>query len=117
MKHGVAAAVVVLLGLVLLSLVLAGCAETVSIGRILADPSHWSHKTVRVQGTVETSGGAVGRGAYAVSDGTGTIWVISGRGIPSRGARVAVEGEVFEGVQILGQSFGVALREKQHRSY
>lgn len=113
MRPAIAAAAV----LVLLSLALAGCAETVSIGSILADPSRWAHKTVRVQGTVETSGGAVGRGAYAVSDGTGTIWVISSKGIPSRGARVAVEGEIFQGIQVLGQSFGVALREKQHRSY
>ena len=112
MKTNSAAAGVLLLA----SLVLLGCVKTVEIGTILADPSRWTKKTVRIQGTVQNSMGAIGRGAYAVSDDTGTIWVTSRTGIPARGARVFVEGKVFQGVQILGESYGVALREKRHRS-
>ena len=110
------AGVLLLASLVLASLILVGCAGTVKIEDILADPSRWAKKTVRIEGTVETSFGAVGRGGYAVSDGTGTIWVISQSGVPSQGARVIVEGQVFQGVQLLGQSYAVALREKRHRS-
>lgn len=101
--------------LVLLSLVLVGC-ESVKIGDLLADPSRWSNKTVRVTGTVENSFGLMGQGAYAVNDGTGTIWVISRSGVPARGARVEVVGDVFQGAQVGGQSFAVALREREHRS-
>ncbi len=111
MKHRIAASALP----VLLVLVLAGC-EAVKISSVLADPSRYVNKTVVIQGTVQNSMGALGHGAYAVSDGTGTIWVISSRGVPARGARVAVEGQVFQGVQFLGQSFGVALREKRHRT-
>lgn len=103
------------LAIVVLSLVLVAC-ETVKISSVVNDPSHWMNKTVRVAGTVTTSMGAVGHGAYQVSDGTGNIWVISSRGVPARGAQVAVEGTVFQGAQFMGQSFGVAIREKQHRT-
>ncbi len=102
--------------LLLLSLVLVGCAQTVQIGSLVGDPARWVNKTVRIEGTVQNSFGGLGRGAYAVSDGTGTIWVASAKGIPASGMRVAVEGEVFQGFQFMGQSFGVALRETQHRS-
>ena len=101
--------------LVVLSLILVAC-ETVKISSVVNDPSRWVNKTVRVSGTVTTSMGAVGHGAYQVSDGTGSIWVISSRGVPARGAQVGVEGTVFQGVQFMGQSFGVAIREKQHRT-
>ena len=102
--------------LLLTSLVLCGCSQKVKIEDILADPSRWARKTVRIEGTVQNSVGAIGRGAYEVSDDTDTIWVISSSGVPSRGALVAVEGRVFQGAQFLGQSYGVALREKRHRS-
>ncbi len=112
MKRGLAAVVL----LALLSLGLAGCSDTVKIGTLVADPARWANKTVRIVGTVQNSMGFAGRGAYAVSDETGTIWVISKSGVPARGVRVGVEGKVFQGAQVLGQSFGVALQEERHRS-
>jgi hypothetical protein len=108
----VAAAAVVLA----LVLALAAC-ESVSIGRLTADPSHWQGKRVHVHGTVEDSYGALGHGAYLVSDGTGKIWVISGKGLPSRGARVDVEGDVFQGAELMGRSVGMALKEIRHHSH
>jgi len=106
------AALAVLAALVL---VLAAC-ESVTIGKLMADPSRYEGKTVHIQGTVDTSFGALGNGAYKVSDGTGSMWVISRTGIPGRGARVDVEGTIFQGAQLLGQSLGVALRETRHRA-
>ena len=106
-------------GLALLALVtvlLAGCADTIKISQLLADPAHWRDKTVRVVGTVQNSMGLMGQGAYSVNDGTGNIWVISRSGVPARGAQIAVEGKVFQGAQIMGQSFGVAIRETKHRT-
>jgi len=100
-----------------LGLGLIACAQTVSIGRLLADPGHWNNKTVHIAGTVQNSSGAFGEGIYSVDDGTGTVWVFGGHGVPGRGVRVDVLGSVFQGAQFLGRSYGVAIREQRHRSH
>jgi hypothetical protein len=86
----------------------------VKIGRINADPSRYRNQTVRVTGTVVNSVGLLGRGGYQVEDGTGSIYVISRSGVPSRGSRVTVTGKVFPGAEVLGQSVGTAIRERSH---
>ena len=96
------------------ALLLTGCGYT-KIGRINADPSRYQNRTVRVQGTVTGSMGFLGTGGYQVEDGTGKIYVISGTGVPSKGARVAVTGRVQSGVQVLGRAFGTAIREEHHK--
>jgi len=99
--------------LVLAALVLAGCAPT-TIGRIMADPSKYQNRTVRVSGTVTNSVGLLGKGGYQIEDGTGRIYVVSGTGVPSRGSRVTVTGRVSPGAELLGTSVGVAIREQRH---
>ena len=98
---------------VLAGLVLTAC-EPVKIADIKADPSRFRDKTVRVEGTVTTSFGVLSTGAYEVEDDTGKIYVISNRGVPAGGARVSVEGSVFSGAVVAGQSLGVAIRESKH---
>ena len=98
---------------VLAGLVLTAC-EPVKIGDIKADPSRFRDKTVRVEGTVTTAFGVLSTGAYEIEDDTGKIYVISNRGVPSSGARVRVEGSVFSGAVVAGQSLGVAIRESKH---
>ena len=88
---------------------------SVKIGRINADPSRYQNRTVHVSGTVTNSVGVLGTGGYQLEDETGKIYVLSRRGVPSRGSRVKVTGVVSPGVQVLGQSVGVAIREEQHR--
>lgn len=100
-----------------LAIGLVACAQTVAIGRLLADPGHWNNKTVHIAGTVQNSIGAFGEGIYSVDDGTGNIWVFGGHGVPGRGVRVDVLGSVFQGAQFLGRSYGVAIREQRHRSH
>jgi hypothetical protein len=95
------------------AMLLAGCAT--KIGRINADPSRYQNRTVRVQGTVTNSVGALGAGGYQVDDGTGKIYVISSTGVPNRGSRVSVTGRVQAGVSVLGRSFGTAIREEHHK--
>jgi hypothetical protein len=87
---------------------------SVKIARINADPSHYSNRTVRVDGRVVTSAGLLGHGLYQIEDNTGRIYVISSTGVPSRGARVKVTGSVISGAQILGTSVGTAIREEHH---
>ena len=95
------------------ALFLSAC-EGTTISRIKADPSRFQNKTVAVRGTVLNSVGVLSTGGYEIEDDTGRIFVISNHGIPSRGTRVVVEGTVFSGASILGQSVGVAIRETKH---
>lgn len=97
------------------ALLLSACASTVRIGRINADPTRYTNRTVNVQGRVTTALGALGTGGYQVDDGTGKIYVISSTGVPSRGSTVKVTGRVMSGVNILGRSFGTAIREEHHK--
>jgi hypothetical protein len=95
-------------------ILLAGCG-TVKIGRINADPSRFRDQTVHVSGTVVNSVGVLGTGGYQVDDGTGKIFVLSRRGVPSRGSHVVVTGRVSQGVEVLGQPVGAAIREESHK--
>ncbi len=92
---------------------LTGCG-TVRIGRILNDPNHFHNRTVRVDGRVTNSVGALVMGAYQVDDGTGKIYVISNAGVPRKGAVVSVKGRVMNGVTLGARSFGTAIREETH---
>ena len=99
--------------LIIAGILLAGCAP-MTIGRIVADPSRFQNKTVKVSGTVTNSVGVIGKGGYQLDDGTGKIYVISGKGVPSRGSKVQVTGTVSPGVEVLGTPVGVAIREQGH---
>jgi hypothetical protein len=99
---------------VLAAMLLAGCAP-MTIGRINADPSRFQNRTVHVSGTVTNSVGVLGKGGYQIDDGTGKIYVVSGKGVPSSGSTVEVTGRVSPGVQVLGTPVGVAIREQSHR--
>ena len=104
-----------LLAAVLLgSLILSGCATT-RIGRILNDPMHYSSRNVRVEGTVTGAVGALSTGLYQVDDGTGRIYVFSNRGIPAKGTRVLVDGNVTQGLNLMGRSYGTTIRESNHK--
>ncbi len=96
------------------ALVLSAC-ESAKIAQITNDPSKYQNKTVRVDGTVTTSFGALSSGVYEIEDETGKIWVISNKGVPSKGARVSVEGTVFSGAMVMGQAVGTAIKESRHR--
>jgi hypothetical protein len=95
-------------------LLLSSCAST-RIGRINADPSRYQNRVVHVEGRVTNSFGALGTGGYQLDDGSGTIYVISNRGVPSRGSKVAVSGKVINGVTVMGRSFGTTIEEHGHR--
>ena len=85
----------------------AACASR-SINQVLADPSRYTNKEVKVSGNVVDSYSAVGRGVYQLEDKTGRLWIISDRGVPRRGARVSVKGTVREGFSL--GSFGDRLK-------
>ncbi len=99
------------LGLVLL----AACPGTRPIKELLDDPARFDGKTVRIAGEVKESIGALGIGAYQVSDGTGTLTVVSkaGNGTPRVGAQVGVEGEFRSAFTLGTQSVAVLVEDKR----
>ena len=106
-----------------LSLGLTGCRET-TIARLLAEPNRYHDDEVGLKGEVIKSASVLGQGAYQLDDGTGTIWVVSTKGVPRQGARVAVRGKVRDVVDVgvLGITLprevgsGLVLHESEHRA-
>jgi hypothetical protein len=106
----------------LLSFVLAiclfatACPERTSIGNISANPSKYVNKDVAVAGTVRNSFGiALLGGIYKVDDGTGSIWVLTNKSVPSKGTEVGVRGEIQEGLTYGGKNYGLGMIEKERR--
>lgn len=93
------------------------CQGTTPIKKLLDDPGQYDGKTVRIAGTVKTSIGALGFGAYEVEDETGTLPVVvqSGGATPRAGAKVGVEGE-FRTAFTLGTRTVAVIMEKQHKT-
>ncbi|HEY0377075.1 MAG TPA: hypothetical protein VGC87_08965 [Pyrinomonadaceae bacterium] len=92
------------------------CPERLSVNKILADPNRYHNKEVGIAGTVTDSYGALGTGAYEVDDGTGKMWVVTRRGVPSRGARIGARGRVYTGFNLSGKNFGTVLEETDRRA-
>jgi hypothetical protein len=104
-----------------LALTLVACRTT--INQLLAEPGRYANQEVTVGGDVVKSVSLLGRGAYQIDDGTGTLWVVTKRGAPRQGARVAVTGRVRDVVN-LGEVLplppevgsGVVMIETEHRA-
>ena len=112
MRSRVFAAVLLIAG----TLLLAGCPERTTIGRINGDPYRFSGKEVTIAGRVANSFGGLGTGVFELQDETGRMWVFSEKyGVPGRDARIAVTGRVEQGFAFGGRNFAVILRETQRR--
>ena len=112
----------IFLGLVLmLGLLATACPQRTSIANIESNPSKYYDKEVAVAGTVQNSYGlsvpVIGRGGgiYKVDDGTGSIWVVTQRSVPSKGARVGVKGRIQNGLNYNGKNYGLGLIEDDRR--
>jgi hypothetical protein len=102
----------VLVGAFLLS----ACPQQETISKINADPGRYRNKEVGIAGTVTDSYGVLGNGAYEIDDGTGRMWVVTMKGVPSRGSRVGAKGKVYTGLSWGGRSFGTVLQETDRRA-
>jgi hypothetical protein len=106
------------------ALVSTACAST-SVNRILADPSRYRDREVRVSGSVVDSYSFANRGVYSISDESAVLWVVSDRGVPRKGARVTVQGTIREGFNLgsLGDRVnlppglsGLVMMESSHKA-
>jgi hypothetical protein len=93
------------------ALLLTACPQRETISKINADPGRYRNKEVGVVGTVTNSYGVLGSGAYEIDDGTGKLWVVTRRGVPSRGSRVGAKGRIYTGFNFDGRNFGTVLEE------
>jgi hypothetical protein len=98
------------------------CPTRTSIGDIEADPARFYDKDVAVAGTVRDSYGVSipliknGQGGiYKVDDGTGSIWVMTQKSVPSKGARLGIKGKIQNGVNYNGKNYGLVLVEDDRR--
>jgi hypothetical protein len=82
-----------------LALLAAGCGA-LSIKQVLADPAKFRNQTLTVHGTVDESVSVLGRGAYRISDGDQSLWVVTNAGAPRKGAHVNVTGRLQEGYDL-----------------
>ena len=90
-----------------------GCSSTTKIGDIQTNPSQYTNKEVSIKGTVgETFWLAIlGKGAYQLGDGTGTIWVVSTQPPPKKGLRVSARGTVSTLAKIGERDLGTIITE------
>jgi hypothetical protein len=107
--------------IILISLILAAtilttaCPKRTSIGDISANPSKYYNKDVAVAGTVRNSFGiALIGGIYKVDDGTGSIWILTNKSVPSKGTQIGVKGKIQDGVNYNGKNYGLAMIASKH---
>jgi len=87
------------------------------ISAINADPGSFHNKEVQIAGEVMQSVGALGKGVYMISDGTGSLWVYSDKlGVPSKGAKVGVKGTVLPSFTFLGTNYATIVKETDRHS-
>ncbi len=79
-----------------------------SINDVLADPAKYRNESVTVRGTVDQSASVMGKGAYRITDGEQSLWVVTSSGAPRKGARVDVTGRIQDGYDL--SSFGGVLK-------
>ncbi len=104
------------------ALVSAACAS-MTINKVLADPSRYGNREVQLSGAVVDSYSLANQGVYRIDDNTGQLWVVSNKGTPRKGARVTVKGTIREGfnlgslgdqIKLPGIGAGLVLMESSH---
>lgn len=103
------------LALLTIVLVAAGCSPksvSLPIGDVIGDPGRYGEKTVELEGEVTDAVGLLSLGVFTLSDSSGEINVLTGKGLPAVGARLKVRGEVLSGITIGGKHYGTSLQEE-----
>ena len=98
------------------ALALTACPSQTNISQINQNPARYHNKQVGLIGTVTDSYGALGSGIYELDDGTGRIWVMTRQGVPNKGARVGVSGQIHTGISYGGRNYGLVLEEEHRRT-
>jgi len=98
------------------ALALTACPSKTTVAKINQNPSRYQNQQVGLIGTVTDSYGVLGNGIYELDDGTGRIWVMTTRGVPTKGTRIGASGRVHTGASFGGRTYGLVLQEEQRRT-
>ncbi len=107
--------------LLAVGLMTVACPERKSIADIEANPSKYQNKEVVVAGVVRDAYGInvpfskVRGGIYKIDDGTGSIWVFTEKGVPSKGTEVGVKGKLQSGMNWNGKNYGLGIIETDRK--
>lgn len=111
-----------IVGLLLaVGLLTVACPDRKSIADIEANPSKYQNREVVVAGVVRDAYGinipftSVRGGVYKIDDGTGSIWVFTEKGVPSKGAEVGVKGKLQNGLNWNGKNYGLGIMESDRK--
>lgn len=113
--------IVLLIGVILSTGLAAYAASRKSIADLEANPSKYQNKTVKLVGIVRDADGVnipilgIKGGCYKLDDGTGSIWVCSEVGVPTKGAEITVKGKLQTGAVINGKNYGLVIIEKDRK--
>ncbi|NNE98375.1 MAG: hypothetical protein HKN25_05065 [Pyrinomonadaceae bacterium] len=113
--------VLVLGSVFLIAAFAAGCPKRTSIAEIESNPAKYQNKEVAVAGITGTSYGLSiplsdkSGGIYKIDDGTGSIWVITDRIVPSKGSKLGVKGKIQNGISYNGKNYGLVLIESDRK--
>jgi opacity protein-like surface antigen len=89
-------------GLVMAVVLLSAACATKSINQVRADPARYRNQTITVRGTVAEGASIMGKGAYKLTDGDQSLWVVTSGGAPRTGTRVDVTGRLEDGYDLGG---------------
>jgi hypothetical protein len=116
--------VVTWLGIALIAssmLFLTACPSPTTISKLSNESDKYVNKDVTVVGRVQKGFGlslpvaGMRGGVYKIDDGTGSIWVVTDRNVPSEGTRIGVTGRLQEGLNWNGKNYGLGIYEKDRR--
>src|SRR5215213_6749254 len=112
---------VLLIGLILSTGLVTPARSGKSIADLESNPTKYQNKTVKITGIVRDADGVnipilgVSGGCYKIDDGTGSIWVCTERGVPTKGAEITVKGVLQSGATIKGKNYGLVIVEKDRK--
>jgi hypothetical protein len=114
--------IVFLIGLIMAaSIVTVVSAGDKSIADLESNPTKYENKTIKIKGIVRDADGinipfiGMRGGCYKIDDGTGSIWVCSDNGVPTRGSEIKVKGTLQNGAVIKGRNYGLVIIEKERK--
>ena len=84
-----------------------------TVEQVLSDPGRYTDQLLEFDGEAVSAVGLFAVGVYDFTDGTGTISVVTTRGLPAAGARFRVRGTVSTGVTVGSRRFGTAIYEEE----
>jgi hypothetical protein len=103
------------------TLFLTACPQPVTISKLSNESDKYVNKDVTIVGKVQKGYGlsvpvmGMRGGVYKIDDGTGSIWVVTDRNVPSEGTRIGITGRLQEGVNFNGKNYGLGIYEKDRR--